>query len=207
MDDDAALDRSIELLDRALGYTRAILTRVDERAATLVLPTPCHRWNLGQLLAHMEDALDAFSEGAAGTVSLDPQIPAVVRIAALRRKACDLLGVWSSERPAEVRIGDQSAPTAVVAAAAALEITVHGWDVGQAIGQPTPIPEELATRLLPVADAMVPPDGRDSLFAPVVAVPAASSAETHLLAYLGRDRSMPLGSFRVVPGTGPRIAS
>lgn len=207
MNEDAALDQSIELLDRALGYTRAILARVDDTDATLVLPTPCRQWNLGQLLAHMEDALDAFTEGASGTVSLDPRIPAVVRTAALRQKACHLLGAWSAQRPPEVRIGDQVAPTAVVAAAAALEITVHGWDLAQSIGSPAPIPEELAAHLLPVADAMVSPHDRDSLFGPVLEVPDASTAEDHLLAYLGRDRSIPLAAIHDVPGTGPRIAS
>jgi uncharacterized protein (TIGR03086 family) len=201
------LDHSIELLDRSLGYTRAILARIDDADATLALPTPCGQWNLGQLLAHMEDALDAFTEGAGGTVSLDPRVPAVVRTAALRRKACDLLGAWSTHRPAVVRVGDQEAPTAVVAAAAALEITVHGWDVAQSLGQPAPIPEELAACLLPIADAIVAPHDRGTLFGPVLDVPDTSSAEVHLLAYLGRDRSMPLASIPDVPITGPPLAS
>ncbi len=109
----------------------------------------------------MEDALDAFSEGADGAVSLEPRIPVAARTEALRQKACALLGVWSSERPDVIAIGDQVAPASVVVVAAALEITVHGWDVAQAIGtRRRPIPEALAASLLPVADALVSPHDR-----------------------------------------------
>ncbi len=203
----AELDHAIELLDRALGYTRGILAAVDADAPAFSRRTPCHEWNLGQLLAHMEDALDAFAEGASGSVSLEPQIPAVARTEALRRKACALLEAWSRERPAVVAVGAQTAPTSVVAAAAALEITVHGWDVAQSIDRPTPIPDQLAASLLPVATALVAPPDRGQLFAPMLEVPDDSSAEVHLLAFLGRDRSMPLASFQDNPSTGPRIAS
>jgi uncharacterized protein (TIGR03086 family) len=210
MPDSARLDQAVELLDRALGYTCGILDDLDDLDDAVPLfsrRTPCRRWNLGQLLAHMEDALDAFAEGADGAVSLGPRIPVAARTDALRHKACALLGAWSSERPEFVRIGDKVAPTHVVAAAAALEITVHGWDVAQAIGRPARIPERLAARLLPVADAMVSPLDRGQRFAPVLDVPGDGSAETLLLAFLGRHRSIPPAAFLDNPGTGPRIAS
>lgn len=207
MPDPAGLDHAIELLDRALGYTRGILADVDQDAPALTRRTPCREWDLGQLLAHMEDGLDAFAEGAGGAVSLEPRIPTVGRTEALRQKACALLGTWSRERPELVTIGDQSAPTAVVAMAAALEITVHGWDVAQAIGRAAPIPDDLAASLLPVADALVSPHDRGPLFAPVVAAREDGPPEEHLLGFLGRHRSMPPASFLGNSGTGPRIAS
>ena len=205
--DPAGLDHAIELLDRALGYTRGVLADLDDDAPDLSRRTPCRDWDLGQLLAHMEDGLDAFAEGAGGAVTLAPRIPVTARTDALRHKACALLGAWSTARPPFVTIGDQVAPTSVVAAAAALEITVHGWDVSQSIGRRTPIPEEFAAGLLPVAGAMVSPHDRGPLFAPLLEVPADSSAEVHLLAFLGRDRSMPVPSVQANRGTGPRIAS
>ena len=203
----AELDHAIELLDRALGYTRGVLADLDDDAPALSRRTPCRGWDLGELLAHMEDALDAFAEGAGGAVSLEPRIPVIARTEALRQKACALLGAWSSGRPERVTIGDQVAPTSVVAAAAALEITVHGWDVAQSTGRATPIPEDLAASLLSVADALVSPLDRGPLFAPVLDVPDDSSAEVHLLAFLGRDRSIPPASLQDNPGTGPLIAS
>ena len=65
----ATLGGSVELLERALGYTRARLGRVDD--GLLDRPTPCEGWTLGDLLAHMEDALDAFTEAASGRVRVD----------------------------------------------------------------------------------------------------------------------------------------
>jgi uncharacterized protein (TIGR03086 family) len=205
------LDHAIELLDRALGYTRGVLAALDEECPPLSRPTPCRQWDLGQLLTHMEDALDAFAEGAGGVVDLEARFPRAVRTDVLRHKACALLGAWSTQRPASVLVGDQVAPTAVVAAAAALEITVHGWDVaqtiGQTIGRPLPIPAELAAGLLPVADATVSPHDRGPLFGPALEVPDDSPAEVRLLAFLGRHRSMPPSSFQGNRDTGPRIAS
>ncbi len=205
------LDRAIELLDRALGYTRGILADLDRVDPAPSRRTPCREWDLGQLLAHMEDALDAFAEGAGGEVSLEPRIPVTARSEALRQKACALLGAWSTERPEMIRIGDQAAPASFVVAAAALEITVHGWDVAQALGQTTghaaPIPEALAASLLPVADALIAPHDRGSLFEPVLQVADDGSAEEHLLAYLGRHRSIPPASFQVELGAEPPLAS
>ena len=63
-----ALTGAIELLDRALGYTRVVLAGVP--GADLDRRTPCRDWNLGQLLAHMDDALDAFTEAAGGAVDV-----------------------------------------------------------------------------------------------------------------------------------------
>ena len=105
-------------------------------------PTPCAGWTLGHLLAHMEDALDAFTEAAAGRVEVEPVPPTATRVEALREKACALLGAWMAARPAseQVEVGDLGLDAPLLVATAALEITVHGWDVGQATGPPGPDP-------------------------------------------------------------------
>ena len=48
----APLDHAVELLDRALSYTRVTLHEVTD--ADLPRRTPCERWDLGQLLALMQ---------------------------------------------------------------------------------------------------------------------------------------------------------
>jgi uncharacterized protein (TIGR03086 family) len=180
-----ALGHAVELLDRALAYTRLTLNDVTE--ADLSRRTPCERWDLGQLLAHMEDALDAFAEGAQGRVDLDDRVPATVRVANLQHKACALLEAWTRDTPEHVRIGEHSLDTPVVVLAAALEITVHGWDVGQAVGSGRPIPDDLARRLLPVAEALVADDDRGDLFGTPRPVSGDSSEGIRLLGFLGRD--------------------
>jgi len=190
----AALDHAVELLDRALSYTRVTLNDVTD--ADLPRRTPCERWDLGQLLAHMEDALDAFAEGAGGEVDLDDRIPAQARVESLQQKACALLAAWSSRAPASVRIGEYSLDTAVVVLAAALEITVHGWDVGRALGSDRPIPERLAAGLLPVAEALVTEADRGPEFEAPRPVPAEAPHDVRLLRFLGRDAHPPRGVYR-----------
>ncbi|MEJ7834007.1 MAG: TIGR03086 family metal-binding protein [Nocardioides sp.] len=206
MPSERLLDEAVELLDRALAYTRGTLAGVTD--ADLGQPTPCHRWDLGQLLAHMEDALDAFAEGAGGMVSVAAAVPAPVRVASLQRKACALLGAWAGQRPSSVRVDDQWVATEVVVAVAALEITVHGWDVGVATGRGNPLPEDLARRLLPVARGFVAADDRGTRFGdPLPPGARGSSADHDLLAFLGRDRTGPPGQIPGNPYTQGRAAS
>ena len=181
----APLDHAVELLDRALSYTRVILSEVTD--ADLPRRTPCERWDLGQLLAHMDDALDAFTEGAHGAVDLDDRVPVQVRVDSLQQKACALLAAWSRETPEHVRIGDYHLETPVVALAAALEITVHGWDVGRALGAGRPIPDELAHGLLPVAETLLGESDRGTQFGAPRPVPADAPADARLVGFLGRD--------------------
>src|SRR5699024_9301561 len=52
----------VALLERAIGWTRRALH--DAEAAPPSASTPCHDWQLGDLLAHMSDGLDAFTEAS-----------------------------------------------------------------------------------------------------------------------------------------------
>lgn len=175
---------ALELLDRALAYTRGALASVDE--AHLGAPTPCRAWPLGALLAHMEDALDAFGEGADGVVGLRMSLPAAARVTTLQRKACALHGRWSSAPRGVVDVGGLPLDVAQVARAAALEIAVHGWDVAQATGAGTALPGPLAHELLPVAARLVTDADRPVRFAAPRPAPAGAPAAVRLLAWLGR---------------------
>ena len=182
----AALNGAVELLDRSLAYTRVMLA--DVRPDNLQRPTPCAGWTLGHLLAHMEDALDAFTEAAAGRVEVEPVPPTTTRVDALREKACALLGAWMAARPASerVEVGDLGLDAPLLVATAALEITVHGWDVGQATGRQARIPEELAEGLLAVAQEVIDPVDRGPRFAnPRPSLPEAAS-DVRLLSWTGR---------------------
>jgi len=199
-----APDDAVELMERSLAYTRVVLADVDD--AVLGRPTPCSAWTLDALLDHMGDALDAFTEAAAGWVDVRRAAPAPDRVAALQDRACALLGAWAQAVPEAVTVGDRAVPASLVVATAALEITVHGWDVGQATGRGTPIPSRLAHDLLPVARTVVTSADRGVRFA--AERPAAGSAhDARLLAFLGRDLTGPAGKIRSNPGTGPSAAS
>jgi hypothetical protein len=49
-----------------------------------------------------------------------------------------------------VLVGDLPLAEHLLVAAGAIEISVHGWDIGQASGQPDSLPEGLAAELLTV---------------------------------------------------------
>ncbi|WP_435771578.1 TIGR03086 family metal-binding protein [Nocardioides sp. SYSU DS0651] len=177
-------DPGVELLERALGYTRRALATVTP--AHLCLPTPCDRWRLADLLAHMEDSIDAFAEGADGSIGLHSAAPAPAldRISALQAKACHLLGAWASATSTLVDVGGRPVPVGTIARLAALEVVVHGWDVGRTTGFADPVPGPLAEALLPTAVAVALE--QEGEFAPPVPVPAHAASSTRLLAVLGR---------------------
>jgi uncharacterized protein (TIGR03086 family) len=181
-----ARDAAVELLDRSLAYTRVMLA--DVRPDNLDRATPCAGWTLGHLLAHMEDALDAFTEAAAGRVDVEPVPPTTTRVDALQEKACALLGAWMAARPSSepVEVGDHGLEAPLLVATAALEITVHGWDVGQSTGRRTRIPDDLAEGLLAIAQHVIDPVDRGPRFAsPRPSRPEAAS-DVRLLSWTGR---------------------
>ena len=177
------LTGAVELLDRSLAWTRSGLALVTPDR--LGDPTPCARWDLAALLHHMDDGLDAFTEAATGEVSL-VTTAGTPRLESIRAKACALLGWWCEQPPIDVRMGALHLPTGLLVATAALENTVHGWDVHRAVGTGQQIPEALAEELLPVARVTVDEADRPGRFAAPVPVPDDASPSQLLLAHLGR---------------------
>lgn len=198
------LTQAVELLDRALAYTRVALA--DVGPGNLSAPTPCAGWTLARLLAHMEDALDAFTEAASGQVDVAAIPPAGDPVVALRDKACALLGAWARPVPSTVAVGDLLVGAPLLVETAALEITVHGWDVAQATGRRTPVPAELARRLRPVAERVVQPPDRGSRFAPALDPRPGAGPADSLMAFLGRVTG-PLGGNNREPTSPGPIAS
>jgi uncharacterized protein (TIGR03086 family) len=178
----------VELLERAIGYTRGTLATVS--TDRLDRPTPCDRWTLGRLLDHMVDALDAFTEASSGLVSVSPTVATGSPVVLLREKACALLGAWTSPAAAWVRVADRALPAHQLLHAAALEITLHGWDVGQATGHGPRIPEELAAHLCCVAEQLLTEADRVSRFGPALP-PAGPTYGDRLLGFSGRRPLQP----------------
>lgn len=176
---------AVELLERAIGYTRGALAGVTP--GLLRHPTPCPRWDLGDLLAHMADSLDALTEASSGYLPLAPA-PASPGdpVETLRVKACALLGAWTSPAASTVLVGGRRLDARLLLHAGALEIVLHGWDVGQATGAAPAIPERLAEALLPAARSLVTDADRGSRFAVAMPCDEAEAWSVHLLAFCGR---------------------
>jgi uncharacterized protein (TIGR03086 family) len=179
------------LLEPSIGYAMGAVLAVTPDL--LSRPTPCRDWDLRMLLRHGCESLAAFSEGIdAGRVGLDPAAEdgdlAADPARAFRDRACQLLDAWGGpgHRHQAIDIAGCRLAASVMAAAAALEVAVHGWDISRACGQCQPIPRALAAGLLAMAPVLVPSAGRHPLFAAPVTVPAAAGPSDRLAAFLGR---------------------
>jgi uncharacterized protein (TIGR03086 family) len=179
------------LLEPSISYALGVSMAVTPDLLTR--PTPCREWDLGMLLRHASESLSAIAEGIqTGRLSLHPAAedseltndPA----GAFRDRARRLRAAWTSpSHPREViEIAGCPLASSLMAAAAALEVAVHGWDISRACGQRRPVPPALATDLLVMAPVLVPRTGRHPLFLAPVTVPATTSPSDRLAAFLGR---------------------
>ena len=157
----------VELLERAIGYTRGMLAGV--RPDLLDRPTPCARWTLADLLDHMSDGLDALTEASRGVIAdlagPDAGTPACSSCAT-RPATCSAPG--PTRTPPRHGSGRARIESTVLLHAGALEMTVHGWDVGQATGLGRPIPEALARALDRSARRLITSDDRPLRFAAAI---------------------------------------
>lgn len=186
------------LLEQAIHYALGRVAAVTP--GLLGRPTPCADWDLSMLLRHSCDSLAALSEGV-GRGCVNPTVADangqrtdVCELFAAR--ASELLDGWSWFSRRWIRIGEYRLARSDFAAAGALEIAVHGWDVARACGQLQPIPAHLAHHLLAVAPVLVTDADRAParcagvsaapLFRPPVAVPSDASTSDRLVAFLGR---------------------
>lgn len=104
-----------------------------------------------------------------------------------QERACAMLSEWSA-RDGEPLVDVAGSPlrAGLVAAAGALEITVHGWDVARTVDLDHPIPGALAEDLLAYLPLLVTRADRPHRFAHPVVVILDSAPATRLLAALGR---------------------
>lgn len=184
--------RAIELLERAVGYTRASLVLVTE--TDLGRRTPCDGWVLQDLLTHMDDSLEAMAAAAQATsLSLVPPRPpggGSDLLDSICARARGLLAHW---HPVEgvpdgpVGLADLSLSREVVGSVGALEIALHGWDVAESIGRPRAIPPGLAMDLWPVARDRITDADRPWRFRPPVEVSDWATPAARLLAHAGRS--------------------
>ncbi|WP_195908215.1 TIGR03086 family metal-binding protein [Nostocoides sp. HKS02] len=185
---DCAPPGAVELLERAVAYAQSNLRLVT--ADDLERPTPCTRWRLGELLWHLDDSLAAMGEAAqTSSLTLVPTLAPVAGldlVESIGQRTRGLLGHWHPPRGGGVAMGLRHLPREVVGAVGALEITLHAWDVGQALGSRRPIPPGLAADLWPVARRHITAADRPRRFASALTVQAGAGPADRLLAHAGR---------------------
>jgi uncharacterized protein (TIGR03086 family) len=197
----AVLTDGVALLERSMGFTLGGLLLVTPAAMTN--PTPCAEWDLRGLLLHINESLQALHEAiAAGHLALDPAAdlsaaradygdPRVDPVNTLKNRACTMVGAWvtadDAAGPGTITVADRSLTAGVVAAAGAVEVAVHGWDVARACGADRPVPPALAEELLALCAVLVDDGDRPHRFGAPVPVDADAPPGDRLLGLLGRQ--------------------
>ncbi|UOZ10312.1 TIGR03086 family metal-binding protein [Amycolatopsis sp. WQ 127309] len=186
------LSRPWPVLDQAHAALRSAIEGVEDWSA----PTPCADWNITQVLQHAAaDQLGyaAFITGEpgpdfnpfapSGTLTESPSAYLEPKLAAAEA-AFATITPDATAVPTPLPQGALPAPVAV--GAAALDATVHAWDIATATGRKSLLTNELAEALLPVAKELAEPL-RGFAYAPALPALTEDDAVSTLLRYLGRN--------------------
>ncbi|MFB6806088.1 TIGR03086 family metal-binding protein [Streptomyces sp. NPDC056387] len=184
-----------DLLDHAHDALRTAVDGVPADAWSR--PTPCDRWNAGQVLRHAAGDQLAYAArltGGPGPAE-DPFAPSAGPAGApaeLLEPALDAAAAaFAAVAPGTTEVAVPLPPFTVTAetavGAAALDAAVHAWDIAVATGRPSPLTPALAAGLRPAAEALAEPL-RGFAYAPAVepGPDAAADPVGSLLAFLGR---------------------
>ncbi|HTW07376.1 MAG TPA: TIGR03086 family metal-binding protein [Acidimicrobiales bacterium] len=165
--------------------------------------TPCSEWNVTQVLQHaIGDQLAwAASLGVGSGPSENPFAPS----GRLEGSVGDLVkpalaiadsawtGVKSDADTVSTPLPQGAFPPNIAAAACALDAAVHAWDIAVALGQPSPLTNQLATDLLPAVRDVVEPLRQYGAYAEALPPIPEDDAVAELLRYLGRDAGWSAG--------------
>jgi len=181
------------LLDESHQALRTVVAELP--ASGWVLPTPCEKWTVAQVLQHaVGDQLayaakltggpgpDGDPFAPSGSISGDPS---ALLESALSTAADAFAAVGPDDVEVPVPLPPFKLPAASAVGAAALDAAVHAWDIAVATGQPSPLTPALAQALRPTADALVEPL-RGFAFGAAIEPETGADDAVSLLNFLGR---------------------
>ncbi|GAA3233586.1 TIGR03086 family metal-binding protein [Nonomuraea helvata] len=169
-----------------------LMTRATERTVELVrtvrqdqlgLPTPCAKFDVKDLVSHLEWVAEMF-ESLAGK---GPRLEQGPYAGDFPERAERTLAAWSRPEAWEGTSPDMGLPMGVLAHMYLVDMVVHGWDLARATGQKYEPAPEAVSRALHFTDQMVEMGRQRGAFGPPVAVPDDAPAFDRLLGVIGRD--------------------
>jgi uncharacterized protein (TIGR03086 family) len=179
-----------ELLATAAERTVPVVRAI--RDDQLSHPTPCDDFQVRDLFNHLFQVVVNFQALAAQKPADFSTTPDEVhgdwrgRFAAETQR---LVEAWSRPEALEGVSAGMGLPQETIGQMALLDLTVHGWDLARATGQPyTPDPAAVAT-LHPMAERMGPQARSTGVFGEPVAVAEEATAFEKLLAITGRRQT------------------
>ncbi|WP_158889268.1 TIGR03086 family metal-binding protein [Amycolatopsis anabasis] len=182
---------------RAIAATGRIIEGLG--AADWGRPTPCSGWAVRDVVAHLIGNNENFGAQAAGRTPPSPvERPDHALAGAYAESAARYLEDFAGEGALERRIvlGEFGTfPGSVTAGVHFVDVLVHGWDLGQALGLDYLPEDDLALPALAFAERYpdaAPVRGPGGAFAYPVEVPEDARPGERLIALLGRPiRTVP----------------
>jgi len=179
---------------------RPAVARLADVAASvgdeqLDLPTPCPRYTVRDLLAHIDGLALAFTLAATKDVPDDAGAPPAGPVplddgwrTRIRERLTALGEAWQDPAAWDgmTRAGGIDMPGQIAGLVAIDEVVVHGWDLAKAVGAPFE-PDEAAIGAAAAFAAMFTDENRGDAFAPPVPVSPDAPALDHLIGAVGRD--------------------
>jgi uncharacterized protein (TIGR03086 family) len=175
----------VAALDQTFRHAQPVIANV--RADQYDDKTPCAEWTVRDLLEHMIGVVAGIGSAVAGTTP-EPFVLADDPAAQFEVASATALAAWRSpgvlDREIEIRAG--RLPGRVVAGINLLDTATHTWDLAVATGQPSQLPDDVATAALEASGMVVTGELRPGRFGPAVGAPEGSGATERLVAFLGR---------------------
>lgn len=153
-------------------------------------PTPCQEWTVGDLLAHVHQFVTVFTQNARKEPVQPPQDLVPEWRVAIPEGLDELTRVWREESAwqGQVSAGGVEMPASDNAVVAVEELTVHGWDLARATGQPFEVDDpslDVVDRFFKLFAGQG--GAGDGPFGPKAAAPDGATRLERTIARTGRD--------------------
>ncbi|MFG1947875.1 TIGR03086 family metal-binding protein [Nonomuraea sp. NPDC048826] len=175
------MEHMMPLMTRATEKTVGLVLAV--RQDQLGLPTPCEKFDVRDLVSHLEWVAELFESLAlqGERVEQGPYAGDFPERAERTLKAWSRPEAWEGVSPA------MGMPMTALAHMYLTDMVAHGWDLARATGQAyEPDPEAVALGL-GFTESMAEMGRQRGAFGPAVAVPDTASPLDRLLGLTGRD--------------------
>ncbi|MFC0007918.1 TIGR03086 family metal-binding protein [Micromonospora siamensis] len=180
--------KTSELLAGTAPATVAVVRGVADDQ--LDLPTPCLEFRVRDLLNHLFDVVVNFQtlarREAVDWAAKEDRLTAGWR----DRFAVEVertVEAWSDPAAVEGESAGMGLPQATVGDMLLTDLTVHGWDLARATGQPMAAPPDALTALHGFLDRMGTMGQQTGAFGPPVKVASGATELDRLVARTGRD--------------------
>ena len=176
----------------------ARISHLSDRFETLIAnvapvdwtnPTPCAEWSARALVGHVVDVHQMMLRPLERTLSPAPSVDNDP-LGTFRAARADVAGVLDDPQLAATEYEGffgRAVVEETIDGFLGFDLSVHGWDLARATGQPFEMEAEEIERLTVKVDSLGDNLRTPGVCAAPVTVPADSAAQDRLLAFLGRD--------------------